>query len=253
MRLFTHILEELTIRGGGFSEGFLKDATLPNPSWPDIPKSVVAQEKAKVESDKPQLFKFGKKCHLEKMREFGHVRIAPASFYGDPSLNYAIRDDELSFTLETHPGEIRIQKIDKRSGQPEFDIEPVSNVSMTMPYPTDYWVFCMALSYPLRAFDDFEADACLVVNDCGQFVERLTRAMAGRTGMESAQVGSVDYLDPLTSKPNDVKPFFAKHFRYAYQEEFRMVWAPSAPVSKLEPVLLELGSIKSISEILTPD
>ena len=251
MRLFTHVLEELSLRGRGFSEGFMKDARLPKPTWPDEPRSVTVLKGQQFEAGK-NIFKFGKRVHLEGALNEGSLRIAPASSYGDPSLNYAIRDDELSFTIEIHPQEIKVQKVDKQTLKPVGEIAVKGNLTMTMKCATDYWVFCLALTYPLRAYDDFETDACLVIRQPGLFYKRLLDAMRAKTGLDEAIIGAVDYLDPLNSKRGEVKPFFAKHFRYAYQKEIRVVWCPKSPVEKLQPLILTLGSLTHVAEILLP-
>jgi hypothetical protein len=66
-----------------------------------------------------------------------------------------------------------------------------------------------------------------------------------------AQVGAVKYLDPLNTMPDKIKLFFSKHFRYAYQNEFRVAWLPQKPISKLQPLFISLGSLEDIAEILT--
>ena len=103
MILFTHVLEEFQFRYGpypnGFINGFLKSADIIKPTFPEPPKAKSAIES--IGGLKPnQLYKFGKAIHLNEMFGKGKIRISPASFYNDASLNNAIRDDELSFVSD---------------------------------------------------------------------------------------------------------------------------------------------------------
>jgi hypothetical protein len=44
---------------------------------------------------------------------------------------------------------------------------------------------------------------------------------------------------------------FGKHLKYWYQREYRCVWIPQgAPVERLEPFFLELGSMHEIAELV---
>jgi hypothetical protein len=251
MRLFTHILEECALRHGGFRMGFLKGTPIPVATWPAIPRAVRATTGRQFEPGK-YLFKFGKRKHLTQSLEKGIIRLAPASSYADPSLNYAIRDDELHFTVHVPPTDAWIQKVDEHNLQPVGErIRPLGNVSFTHSVPTDYFVYCLSMRLDFRAFDDFEADACLAIREPKQFVERLLRAGFSKLPDWVARVGPVDYLDPFKAKRQDVSAFFAKHFRYSYQFELRTVWVPKQRQLQLTPMFVELGSLGDIAELIT--
>src|SRR6185312_5932524 len=174
--LFTHVLEELSIRNGGFRPGFMKNAYIPKASWPNIPKAALALGDRQFEPGRC-LFKFGKEKHLRQALETGSIRISPASSYSDPSLNYAVCDDELRFTIKVPGKGMSIQKVDEMTLKPVGKTIPVEgNISMTRRVPTDYLVFCLSAKYELRALDDFEADCCLVIKDSKAFVNRLLEA-----------------------------------------------------------------------------
>ena len=61
----------------------------------------------------------------------------------------------------------------------------------------------------------------------------------------------VIYVDPLQqSRPEIAEEiYFCKHFRYAYQNEFRFV-LKSVQQSTLTPFFLELGAITDIAEFI---
>jgi hypothetical protein len=249
MRLFTHVLEEYKFRGRFFKPGFMNSAAIPVPSWPSPPKSVSVLNGGDMTFNNC-IFKFGKVSHLEAILNEGRLRIAQASYYSDPSLNSAIQDDELQFNFEHHPGRVHIQTLDQQTLQPTGDVFPVGNIVCTKRVPTDYWILCLAHAYPLRAYDDFEADGCLVIKEPKLFLKRLLDAM-GRTGRVAEAIsGTVDYLDPLNTYPDNVKPFFAKHFRFSYQKEFRVIWLPPVNAAALAPVFVTLGPLTDIAELL---
>lgn len=251
MQIWTDVLEELVIRGGGFREGFLKNTPMPNPSWPNIPRAAATLGNRQFELGKC-LFKFGKEKHLRQALLTGSIRVAPASSYSDPSLNYAIRDDELKFTIQMPGNGAFIQKVDKATLKPVGEKIPVlGNIAQTQGVPTDYLVFCLSAKCELRALDDFEADCCLVIKDTRVFIERLLKGVFVHVPDWAARFDAVDYLDPLNTKPKEVRAYFAKHFRYAYQNEVRVIWLPPKPSPKLQPVSASLGSLEDIAELLT--
>lgn len=252
MRLFTHILEEHSLRDSGFRPGFMKDASVPVASFPRQPGAIEVLKGRAIDLNKC-IFKFGKRVHLEALLNEGKLRIAQASYYSDPSLNAAIRDDELQFNFEMHLKGFRIQTLDQRTRQPTGETYPIGNVSMTKRMPSDYWILCLAHAYPLRAFDDFGADACLVIREPQLFEKRLMDAVAQTKLAHGGIIDGVDYLDPFNSDPTKMIPFFSKHFRYAYQKELRVVWVPLKSSPKLKPLFITIGSIADVAELLVVD
>jgi hypothetical protein len=250
MRLFTHILEELALRGQWVRDGFLKNTPIPIPTWPAIPRAVRATAGRHFEPGKC-LFKFGKQEHLKQALTEGKVRLASASSLSDPSLNYAIRDDELSFSIHLAAKDSWIQAVDERTFESIGKrIKVLGGMSFKYATPTDYYVYCLSVCFDFRLFDDFQADACLVVNDPKQFIERLLCAGFEKFPSCFAKVDTVDYLDPLRTKPGSVRAFFSKHFRYSYQTELRNVWLPEKCHEKLEPAFIQVSPLDDIAELI---
>jgi hypothetical protein len=96
---WTHALEEFALRYGPypncFSDGSIKDAPIVNPTYPASPPAKDAIGSIQENCS----YKLRKNGHLAAMFKYGRIRIAPASYYADPSLNNAIQDDELSFLV----------------------------------------------------------------------------------------------------------------------------------------------------------
>ena len=172
------------------------------------------------------LLKFGKQRHLEPLMKAGELRIGSASSYKDERLPLAIRDDETQIAQVVGP--VRFKKTD-----------------------SDYYLSSYAIRFENRLFDDFDADACLIVHDLNAFGGRLQEAFESRMPGWTGKIGFVNYFDPRRSLlVPDVA--FAKHFRYGYQMEFRFVWVPPEPMIRLqdEYLNLELGDLSTCCNLL---
>ncbi len=59
------------------------------------------------------------------------------------------------------------------------------------------------------------------------------------------------YVDPYNSKGADLDVFFAKHFRYWCQREYRFAWIPPMRHTEaLEPFFVELGPLTDKAELV---
>ena len=47
-----------------------------------------------------------------------------------------------------------------------------------------------------------------------------------------------------------MEPFISKHFRYAYQHEFRVIWIPNKEINDLDPVFIEIGGMAEYADII---
>ena len=252
MIVWTHVLEEFALRLGEDRAGFAKEtlATLqaPKPTFPRIPAGYLALNKLGLEPGR-MLLKFGKQEHLKPALERGVLRLTPASLYRDPSLNAAVRDDELSFTTIAHPSTFTLEVLDPAGGPP-IPVQPAGNLRVRHTLPTNYYVVCFSSVADHRLFDDFEATACLVIRNPREFLIRLVAAARTRLPRWHAGGGPVQYLDPLLTRHGDLHIPLVKHFRYAYQWEYRVYWLPDVPQDNLEPVLVELGPLHDIGELV---
>lgn len=108
----------------------------------------------------------------------------------------------------------------------------------------NFYVFCAAGSFDPRLFDDFQADACLLIRDLNRFGLPLLREFAAVAGMPRQVHGSVHYEDPLHPVKENHLVEMTKHFRYEYQREWRMVWNSEEPLALVAaPIFLEIGSL----------
>lgn len=127
----------------------------------------------------PCLFKFGRRLHLEQLQCYGQFRLSPASKYCD-ALNPAIRDTELLFTEYCYGAKfLAPENGDYTTPVQQWTPLPVlGNVCHQLQAEADYYTFCFSNRYDYRLFDDFGADACLVIRDPGRFVGQVRTGMA---------------------------------------------------------------------------
>jgi hypothetical protein len=250
IRLFTHVCEEYRLRKKWFPPGFMKGAQVPRPTWPDLPRAVRALGNTRLEQGS-FLVKYGKLKFLRSALDEGRIRISPASAYDDPSLNHAIRDNELEIAWFSAPSNNVIHVIDQSTGKPKRRLNPVGNVRYSLKAAANYYVYCLSRIYGLRLFDDFDADCCLVIRQPMNFIERLFKEFDRRIPGWRGFAAGVSYIDPLNAATQDINAHFYKHFRFSYQKEFRIVWTPPDNRRELEFIDLSLGNLEECAELVS--
>lgn len=241
---FVHLDEEMNQRG--MSINLVNKASEYKEKYPNIVKAIKAWNDRKPLTGE-YLVKFSKKEYLEQIKDLGKIRVSAAAFYNDPSLNLAVRDDELSQKIILPPG----TKIRKRMTSGEYEeIKGIQNISMTSSYPENFYVYCLTKTYQHRLFDDFNADACLLIYDLKRFLDRFLNCLKSSYSDWLLKSGDVWYNDPFFPPISSDIPF-NKHFRFWYQSEFRIAIKPKKPAEKLEPIYLEIGSLADCCELIT--
>jgi hypothetical protein len=252
MEVWTHALEEMVLRHGPYPRGFTREILHSEP-FPDF-ASELARKAARVlasHSLKPGdvFIKYGKPEHLFSLVEQGRMRVQCASYYSSPDHNGAVRDDELSLALSLSLTREDILKIVVNPGDvPDGPI--TQRMDLSYRSDRDYWLFCLTRSVEPRLFVDFDATACVIIKDPEAFKSRLQSHTAISFPNTVYHDGDAVYIDPLLPISAKIDIPFSKHFRYAYQEEFRFVWRPTEPVEKLQHVDLDIGSLKDIAELV---
>ena len=244
------VMSEMQLRYGSYPAGY--DDLLTGVEWvgslrssewrfqgPLIPPSSLAA---------PFLVKYGERQFLEPMLEYGRMRVSPASRYNDPSLNSAIRDDEL--TAELDVDDFGVPAFGGRPGFIAASSRQRNRVRMR--FPTNYYVYCTSRRFVTRLAHDFNADCCVVLRDPAEFEARLLKAMLERLPGWQSRKAHVEYYDPMWVNVLEVDVLTWKHFRYAYQEEERLAWLPPQPVEELAPIDLELGSLADLATLVVP-
>jgi len=189
--------------------------------------------------------------HLEETLALGRFRLAPAAGYRDPSLNRAVRDDELTFKYHLMPNDLHLRLPD---GTPLVVKSGASDVAFNL--PVGFYVVCFSTGFHLRLFEDFEADSCLVVYDSNRFLTALADAVRHRLPESAISSSTVLYIDPCRAPPKPPPMPFAKHVRYWYQHEFRFVVVPRREVDSdaaLGPIAVEVGPMHEFAELIVND
>jgi hypothetical protein len=222
---------------------------VPKYDWPGLENAVKRIKTTRLETGN-FLIKYGRARYLIPMLEKGSIRIAPASLYEDSSLNPAIRDSELQLNLYSLASEVSLVQLDEKTGEEIGKIDCEGYIQRTIDAPTNYYVYCLANIFSPRMFGDFEADSCLVIHRPVEFVRLLIRTFKKEFPNWRSRAKLVTYVDPFNAKEFAPEMAFSKHFRYAYQKEYRVVWLPPNTQTVLNSVFLEVGDMRPYSELI---
>jgi hypothetical protein len=252
--LIEHVQEEYGRRKANPPDGFLKGALVPNPTTPIARAAIRAIRSTSVPPEGTYLVKLGKREHMLDFYKRGRLKISPASSYSDPSLNLAVRDDELSISTYGLQSEVLIEAFDPNTGERLMATHPIGNMTYTSRTRTDYYVYCMGVSLDFRLFGDFGYNACVIVREHAAFEDRLSRAIDAELPGWGGIAGPVRYIDPFDCKKDDIDVYFTKHHKYWYQREYRFACLPQGhPASALKPFFVELGSMRDICRLVVLD
>lgn len=252
MELWTHVLEEMAQRYGPYPNGMTRDILHDEPI-PDfvgeLGRKCAHVLTSRGLSPNQAFIKFGKPAHMTALIEQGAIRVQSASYYGDAAHNGAVKDDELSLNLSLRMTREDILKV---VSNPQDVPDSVADQRLDVSYRSerDYWLYCVTNSIEPRLFVDFEATACVIIKDRSAFSRRLKLASTGDLSGAKFDEGNALYIDPLLPSSGQVNIPFSKHFRYAYQREFRFVWWPGERVEKLSHVDLKIGPLGDIAELV---
>jgi hypothetical protein len=198
----------------------------------------------------PFLVRYSKERYIKHALSNGVIKISPATRYADPSLNSAQYDEELRhFAVTPHERVLFGLVGTDTPGGPEREIphQPLE-LFRFMEVP-NFYVLCCAAGFDCRMFKDFEADAALIVHGKEQFIRRLGDAVAQQHPSAFSH-GKVRYYDPYRiANPSELIPAFSKHFRYAYQDEYRFVWKPPSGM-QLAPFFINIGPMNDIAAMV---
>ncbi|MCA1436422.1 hypothetical protein I6F33_26100 [Bradyrhizobium sp. BRP20] len=238
LSLYTELAEEFLIRGLLDGEKSAnppeKIRRLADESWCRRADWVDASQYSRESyfNAPKMLFKFGKAEHMRALYERGELLVRPASYFAGAE-GLARQDNELTMSWY-------------RDGRKlEFST-------------SDYYCWCCASVYDYRLFMDFQSDACVAINDLDSFIERFAKAVAAQvSGVERVRLIPAYYYDPLSVSDDPVEFAAvqdeaiqcAKHFRFAYQWEFRVVITRSTP-APMQAFKLDMGSLRDIAELV---
>ena len=106
---------------------------------------------------------------------------------------------------------------------------------------------CTSCDWDPALFEDFEADCCVVIRDVKEFSRRLENAAASQLGGWYFHHNPVEYFDPSERVAKQrIDNAVSKDFRFAYQKEYRFLWASFQGLPAEGHKSLELGPLGDI-------
>jgi hypothetical protein len=241
-----HVQDELFARGLRPQKAD-DEIHIPHPSFPEIPKGLSIL-KGKPLPTKPHLIKLGKRDHMTKMFKQGLLKISSASSWRDTSSVTAIKDDELSLLASYSSTDVLKTRLG-RSFASNMSIEDGKEITIKRSLP-DFYAYCLTHKYDHRLLSDFCADAMVIIHEPKIFVRKLLDAVKKTRSNLTTKISDIKYYDPYCVEDWDTNLYgLAKHFRYAYQNEFRICWSPKDRQETLESFFVEIGDMSSFAEM----
>jgi hypothetical protein len=224
-----------------------------------IPTKEVLEVATRVLSSVPEpdgeyIVKYGREGYLRALVDKGSWLIRPSAYYAvDPSLNRAQSDSEgvVELALPTVESVEHITEAAVEYGLQLEVTEAAKCFEVRISYPVAPYVFCASRRLLPRLFDDFNAEACIVIHDIQTFYDRMGGALKVASGSPAmAAVGPVKYYDPVNTECDLAWGPFLKHYRFMYQQEHRLFWTPTGGANGNEDLRLEMGSLRDCCEMI---
>lgn len=94
----------------------------------------------------------------------------------------------------------------------------------------DLYVFCCSAQFSASTMAEFGCDACIEISNAHAFVNAVSHAIRHKASLLG--FGQVHYLSKTTHyrTPHQLHPAVMKDQKYAYQCEWRALWAPTTPI-----------------------
>ncbi len=204
-------------------------------------------ESQKVPNGTKVIFRYSKSKYMREMVVQGKIRFSPAESYEDKQHNQARRDDELHKHAYI-PGEHAT--ITDQSGR---RINVLGDIRRTVT-GTRYHLVCLSCVWDPELFVDFEADTCVVISDPQEFAKRIEAAGKAIFPGWYFLDCPVQYYDPFEQGGNEVfDSAMSKDFRFAYQNEYRILWAQMNAAPVIGHKYIEIGPALDIMAMYTVD
>lgn len=246
--LFTHMNLEFGIRGGTPSKTIAAAKAAFEKYFDNGLAKGISLFAGRPETLSGVVVKFSKARFLEVALKTGEIRLTPATFYSNATLNHAMRDTETE--REYHIPAFR-DSLEGRSTTLFRDYElPIEDgfLKITKSCP-EYLLWSGCQDIDRRLADDFDADAALIIKEPDEFAYRVRVALDSIWPSCPVWYGPVKYYDPCAASARLERPEQIKHFSYLYQREWRLCGFPNN-VPK-EPITLRIGSLDDIAELVT--
>lgn len=188
------------------------------------------------------LFRYGERKWLDELVQFGRLRIKATRDYALMENDPARKDDEQVKHSYSAGEYVTITLPGGRTSRPISDLFHSAT-------GTDYYVYCVANDWDPDLFSDFKADTCVVIHNSEEFARRLSLAASSKLGNWYFHYNPVEYFDTYERQAGErIDHAMSKDFRFAYQREFRFLWAGMGR-SATGFIDLELGTLEDIASL----
>ena len=196
--------------------------------------------------EKNYVFKFGQKKYNQQALHQGKIRFVRSGRYSANDMNKAQQDDENLFTFSVMPAFLK--DLDGMSGLTSFDKSALENgIQVEFSSQSDYLVWCAAASYDPRLPYAFKADSVLIIKDRQRFEKDVRAALLDYYEKYYVRTSQIKYLDPYIDLTTKLDVPFTKHFRFSYQNEYRIV-AEGAAIP--EELFIDIPNLKNYAELI---
>ncbi len=190
------------------------------------------------------LFRYGHVEHMKRIVNEGKIRISPASKYRVGCTNDPRTDDELNKRRWELGDNCKITTQDGKESA------VIGDVKRTVSTSYNYYMLSLACDFEPSIFEQFNYDSCVVIKNPAKFSARLEFEAKSFLPTWYFHHNPTQYFDP--NEPTNNQYFSAsmcKDFRYAYQIEYRYLWAPLNGGDATDHFEVNLGPLNDICEL----
>lgn len=195
--------------------------------------------------EKDYVFKFGKQKWINQSFDDEKIRFMRSGRYSATDMNRAQQDDENEFLFSVMP--MFLKELDGITGFSAFDqINLDDGLIVRIRNSKEFLVWCASNKYNPAIPYAFDYDTVLVVKDRKRFRKSIGKQIRKINPQWRSREGRVSYKDPYLQLDVAIDPSFTKHFRFSYQNEYRIV-VNSDEVP--EELFLDVPNLREYSEV----
>jgi hypothetical protein len=188
------------------------------------------------------LFRYGPRRWMQELLDFGRLRMLAARDYAQMETDPARQDDELTKHAFSPGAYVTLTLPDGSVSRPIGDVRYSHS-------GTDYFVYCVSNDWDTDLFNDFGADACVIIKNPDAFAQRLENVGKRLLPDWYFHHCPIEYFDTYERRSKErIDNAMSKDFRFAYQREYRFLFAGFGKEAK-GAQYLELGSLSDIAEL----
>lgn len=241
-------VEELKIRHGTYSAKFT-GKPLKNILPFDEPRRarIIRAAKPFSAAPTPSLLRFGRLDHMQGLYNEGELMIQPAKRFMDSDI-FAVRDDECSIEVK---GVLSTEAFRRVVANPQDVLDEERDYGFAVGIKINsYGLYCLGKTPELRMIADWGATGAVIINDPVEFERRLLLTLDKELPGARSYFADVAYQDPYYPPSKIPNVATTKHFRYAYQDERRLV-VHGFDVG--DGRLVRMGSLRDIATMVDLD